>query len=140
MFPNGLFIVRVETSLKGNNREMSSYIRARRFTAADIQQQNALRAEVGQAMVNLGVNICYSDELPWQVASAARSMVGYYDERGRGIVNFSYRDTNYRILNPAYEHLHSDKDLYNSLDDECQDSKVNFSRHLFKRRKARVEY
>lgn len=119
---------------------MSSYVRARRFTAADIQQQNTLRAEVGQAMVDLGVNICYSDELPWQVASAARSMVGYYDERGRGIVNFSYRDSAYRVMNPAYEHLHDYNNLHNLPVEESQDSKTVLPRHLFKRRKARVEY
>lgn len=121
-------------------RKMSSYIRARRFTPAAINQQNALRAEVAQAMDSLGVRACYSDELPWEAASAARSMLGYYDERGRGIVNFTFRDVTYRVLNPAYEHLHDDNDLYNLPEEDCQGFLTETPRNPFKRKKVRVEY
>lgn len=95
---------------------MPAYVKPYRLSSAAINQQNALRMEVGQAMADLGYRACYSDELPWEPASAARSMLGYYDERGRGIVTFSFRDLPYRIMNPAYEHLHTDEDFHNLPD------------------------
>jgi hypothetical protein len=91
-------------------------------------------------MTDMGVRVCYSDDLPLEAASAARSMLGYYDERGRGIVNFSFRDLTYRVLNPAYDHLHDDNDLYSIPEEDCQASVTVPLRNLFKRRRARVEY
>lgn len=90
---------------------MRPHTRTYRLSTTAANQQDALRAEVGQAMADLGFQVCYSDELPWEAASAARSMLGYYDERGRGIVCFTYKDLLYKVMNPAYEHLHEDSDF-----------------------------
>lgn len=139
-------------------------IRSRHSLAA-LNQQNALRTEVGQAMADLGVRACYSDELPWEAASAARSMLGYYDERGRGIVCFTYKDLPYKVMNPAYEHLHEDSDFSTDVSPPVKPSsgdtenipknkvftcslpivhhtprQIKVFRNLKKRKKTRVDY
>ena len=125
---------------EGSIGTMPAYEKPYRMSQAAINQQNALRLEVGQAMADLGYRVCYSDELPWEPASAARSMLGYYDERGKGAVTFAFRDIPYRVLNPAYEHLHTEDDF--ALPDIVPEPDFPKVKNwgLRKKKRARVDY